>query len=211
MDFMKLEDYIQDTLCDRYHNPHENELCECGRGKKLVRCRYDGCFQYPTSCASCWISAHRYNPFHWALEWNEEKKIWVQRDFSEVSPDCDIQLGHIIDKERCSGTKDSMPFIVTHVNGIHKTRIRFCGCPYSPDKHTQLIQSQLFPATTESPRSAFTFAALKHFNMHNLQSKCGAFDYILSLRRLTDNVITVNVPVSFRISMSDGFTHVHGK
>ena len=58
------------------------------------------------------------------------------------------------------------------------------------------MHSQLFPATTQDPKTAFTFSVLKDFHMHNLQSKCGAFDYMLSLRRLTDNVFTNKVPVS---------------
>jgi hypothetical protein len=86
-------------------------------------------------------------------------------------------------------------FTVVHTNGIHATRIRVCGCLGAPEKVTQLMQSQLFPATTQDPKTAFTFSVLKNFHMHNLQSKCGAFDYMLSLRRLTDNVFTNKVPV----------------
>jgi len=207
---MKIEDQIQDLLLDRYHNPHENSLCNCGKGTRIVRCRYDGCFQSPTTCIDCFVTAHKYNPFHWALLWDVKKRIWVRRGLSDLSADFEIQLGHVFEQEKCSvkcsGTKEAIPFIITHINGVHNTRIRFCGCLFAPEKHTQLIQSELFPATVEEPRSAFTFAVLKQFNMHNLQSKCGAFDYVLSLRRLTDNVFTARVAVSLNNDVRHSLT-----
>ena len=193
---MEIELKLQELILRDYDNPFLNETCACGKGKCLVRCRYDGCFQYQTSCRECFISSHRHNPFHWALEWDTTKNIWVQRDISELSVKYAIQLGHVHTKnhELCSGA-DSIPFTVTHTNGIHTTRLRFCCCPDGEDKVMQLLQAKLFPSTPNEPRSAFTFATLRHFHMHNLQSKCGSFDFILSLRRLTDNIFTFKVPV----------------
>jgi hypothetical protein len=90
-------------------------------------------------------------------------------------------------------------FTVVHTNGVHATRVRICGCSGAADKLSQLMHSQLFPATSQDPKTAFTFSVLKDFHMHNLQSKCGAFDYMLSLRRLTDNVFTTKVPVRIKL------------
>ena len=196
---MDIESILQYHVLRHYGNPHEHEVCTCGKGKRLVQCRYDGCFQYPTSCSDCFISAHRNNPLHWALKWDTEKQFWVQHDISELSATFAIQLGHVFDNEAspCSGSGSSIPFIITHTNGVHSTRLRFCGCLSAEDKVPQLMAAQLFPGTPSEPESAFTFAVLKHFHMHNLQSKCGAFDYMLSIRRLTDNVFTSKVPVSF--------------
>jgi hypothetical protein len=58
------------------------------------------------------------------------------------------------------------------------------------------MDARLFPLTPLDPKSAITFIALREFHMHGLQSKSAAFDYVLSLRRMTDNVLTHNVPVS---------------
>jgi len=202
-EFMAIEDKLQELLLRDYHNPHEHEICLCGKGRRLVKCRYDGCFQYPTSCRTCFISKHRLHPLHWALIWDTGKRIWTQHDYSEVSDnpaiDSAIQLGHQNNDDPCPGTKNSIPFIITHTNGVHATRIRFCGCLDSPDRLEQLMAASLFPATASDCKSAFTHEVLKNFHMHNLQSKCGAFDFIYSLRRLTDNVFTVNVPVSIFI------------
>ena len=196
---MSQEERLQNLIFLKYGNPHAEKICKCGNGLRVIKCRDDGCFQYQTSCRDCFIKKHRDNPFHWALVWDTEKKAWNQNDYSELAVDCSIQLHHT-DDEICTGVKSSNVLRVTHTNGIHTTRVRFCGCEGTPDKLEQLMEAGLFPGTTSEPRSAYTFAVLKEFHMHNLQSKCGAFDYVLSLRRLTDNVFTSKVPVSYLFS-----------
>lgn len=190
---------LQEWLLQRYGNPEEEQECSCGSGYKLVRCRWDGCFQYPTSCENCFIKSHRHNPFHWALVWDKERKIWVRRDYSRLGNGNFIQIGHFGDNSSCSGTSGIIDFVITDTNGVHSSRVRFCHCSGKPNKAEQLIRADLFPATPRDPVSAFTIAVLKHFRMHNLQSKCGAFDFIMSIRRLTNNISTHEVPVSSRL------------
>lgn len=192
--FMKEEDLIQTSILTRYGNPHQTEICACKGGKRLVRCRWDGCFQYPTSCVECFVINHRNNPFHWALVWNTDKQVWEKKDYSVLLPNTFIQLGHIDDGRKCSGSTP-VPFRITHTNGIHMTSINFCGCTSAKSKLEQLILSDLFPSTPSDPRSAFTICLLKHFRMHNLQSKCGAFDFMMSIRRLTNGTFTSKVSV----------------
>lgn len=194
---MEQEGHIQNLIMERYKNPHANETCSCGRGLRLVRCQSDGCFQYPISCEHCFVDNHYYNPFHWALVWNTEKKFWMRRDYSKLLGDTvSIQLGHSGESRRCGGSTP-VQFKIIHTNGVHSTRVNFCGCPSAVEaKVDQLLRSDLFPATTKDPQSAFTFAVLKNFRMHNLQSKCGAFDFVMSLRRLTNNSFTSTVHVS---------------
>lgn len=191
-EFLAIEDRLQLLLLERYDNPHANEKClQCGEGLRVVRCHWDGCFQYPTSCAKCFVKAHRTNPFHWALVWDTSKEIWAKKDFSEVVEGTFIQLGHRGEEEPCPGGKGAIDFKITHTNGIHSTKLQFCACPCSITPEVdQLMRSDLFPATAKDPRSAFTMAVLRHFRMHNLQSKCGAFDYIMSIRRLTNSTFT---------------------
>lgn len=191
---MRAGDHIQSLLMERHDNPDKDELCKCGQGLKRVRCRWDGCHQYPTSCAKCFIEYHRFNPLHWALVWDTTKGIWIKHDYSDLEGKPAIKLGHADDEGYCSGGKPPVDFIITHTNGVHETKVQFCGCPPQKEKVDQLIQSDLFPATITNPRSAFTLAVLRQFRMHNLQSKCGAYDFVMSLRRLTNsNLKTVNV------------------
>src|ERR1700753_3076351 len=203
-----MEDHLQDLLLSRYANPHEHEVCICGGGKRLVQCR--DCFQYQTSCAQCFITSHRNLPLHWAFVWDLTRKHFMKRDYTSLTDDCTIQLGHEDSTKPafCDGSITSHQFTIVHSNGVHTTRIRFCGCAAAGDKVTQLMQSHLFPATPLDPRTAFTFSVLKDFHMHNLQSKCGAFDFMLSLRRLTNNVFTDQVPVSVIHYTLTNFVHL---
>jgi hypothetical protein len=81
-------------------------------------------------------------------------------------------------------------------NGIHSSKVRFCSCRGAVERPLQLVQAGLFPASVTQPQTAFTFAALQHFQMLNLQAKVTAFDYISTLRQITDGVRTHKVPVS---------------
>lgn len=199
-EFLAIEERLQLLLLERYANPLANEVCICGHGFRVVRCHWDGCFQYPTSCEGCFVKAHRTNPLHWALVWDASKEVWIKKDFSEVIKGTFIQLGHVGEDEPCPGGKGPIDFKITHTNGVHSTKVQFCSCPSSITHEVdQLIRSDLFPATAKEPRSAFTLAILRHFRMHNLQSKCGAFDFIMSIRRLTNNTFTHGgVPVSIQ-------------
>lgn len=182
-----------------HDNPVKDEIC-CERGlKRSVKCRYDGCFHSRTTCAWCFIENHKWNPFHWALQWDYDAGIWVKEAYCRLikGEDIRIHVGHGDDGQPCPWSTGGVDILVTHTNGIHDARFSFCDCPPKPaGRVKQLLSSQLFPATPTEPRSAFTFAVLKQFRMHNYQSKCGAFDYIKSLRRFTNNVITKFTPVS---------------
>jgi hypothetical protein len=39
------------------------------------------------------------NPFHWALVWDTATRVWVKKDYSELSENSFIQLGHQHDKK----------------------------------------------------------------------------------------------------------------
>ncbi|KAJ7212369.1 hypothetical protein C8J57DRAFT_1539218 [Mycena rebaudengoi] len=56
------------------------------------------------------------------------------------------------------------------------------------------MQAGYFPATTRNPVTAFSFEILKRFHLASLESKSAAYDYIGTLRRLTDNCQTADVP-----------------
>ena len=185
---------LQDLMMEQYANPFAGEVCGCGRGLRLVKCH--DCFQYPASCRQCFMDTHHRTPFHWALTWDSEKGHARKQDYSAVwSDEASIQLGHVDDKRHCRGAQSNC-FIIVHTNGVHSTKLRFCECLNAPDRITQLMRARLFPATTSKPETAFSFAMLKDFSMHNIQSKCGAFDFMLSLRRLSDNVFPDKISVS---------------
>ncbi|KAE9406332.1 hypothetical protein BT96DRAFT_811095 [Gymnopus androsaceus JB14] len=55
------------------------------------------------------------------------------------------------------------------------------------------MRARLFPASVAEPETAFTFTVMREYDLQSLQGKIAAYDYFLSLRRLTDNVHTDQV------------------
>ncbi|KAJ7887451.1 hypothetical protein B0H13DRAFT_1627427, partial [Mycena leptocephala] len=91
----------------------------------------------------------------------------------------------------CKSPVGERLFTAVAANGVHSTRLAFCGCESpSPNKIKQLMQARLFPATTRDSHSAFTVNILKDFQLHNLESKKAAYDYLAAIRRLSDNAFT---------------------
>lgn len=169
------------------------EPCDCGVEGHIRTCRCDDCFQQPLKCEQCFLLQHTNQPFHWVRQWNGN--FFVRRDISS--------LGHVIvlghhGKPCPSNSTSTQPFdfLVAHTNGIHKTRVIFCACICDSDRMQQLLGTQLFPATTERPTTAFTFSLLREFHVHSLESKSTVYGYIGGLRRLTDNTFTTDIPVS---------------
>jgi hypothetical protein len=100
---------------------------------------------------------------------------------------------------------------VLHTNGFHKIRVVFCGC--SSDQSTllhrnQLLRSQLFPASPEIPKTAFTFQMLDLFCHLSTQGKLTTYDYYYSLLHLTDNTGVKHWNVSFRIKYRDDYLYL---
>ncbi|KAJ7111002.1 hypothetical protein C8R44DRAFT_633535, partial [Mycena epipterygia] len=135
------------------------------------------------ACSRCFINAHLRNPFHWAEVWDQAQGFFVRHDISKL--DHIIQLGH--HGGPCGSPSNDRGFTVIDHNGVHSTRLAFCGCrEQPPDQVKQLMRSRLFPASTRNPRTAFTFTVLKESAMHH-------YDYLGALLRLTDNSFTADV------------------
>jgi hypothetical protein len=123
--------------------------------------------------------------------WNAEQGFFVRKDISVLGHV--LQLGH--NGDACHHPLNEIPFTIVDTNGVHATRLMFCGCGVQDTKIKQLMRARLFPATTREPRTAFTFKTLQEFHIHTLESKKAAYDYLEALRRLTDNAFTTDVPV----------------
>ncbi|KAJ3999555.1 hypothetical protein F5050DRAFT_1709609 [Lentinula boryana] len=144
-------------------------------------------------CHSCWLGAHKHQPLHWAEAWDEMKGYFVHHDISMLMPESlGIPLGH--DGNQCPYATTPLLMTLVDVGGVHATRVTFCGCPDHLSKWHQLFHAGLLPATVKDPQSAFTLNLLRQWDLFNLQSKITVYQFMLSLRQLTDNVFTGNVP-----------------
>jgi len=150
-------------------------------------------------CAYCFIDSHAARPCHWAKVWQEEGGYFSRRDISALPIDVQyaIPLGH--GGGRCptpEGYKENhINFRIIDHNGVHETRIHYCICHGDPNRVQQLLQFGLFPATLTMPKIAFTLTVVHQFHIHHLESKQSTYDYIGSLRRLTDNIFASEVKV----------------
>jgi hypothetical protein len=103
----------------------------------------------------------------------------------------------------CLAPSNPLMFTIVHGNGVHATKLAFCGCKELPiDKARQLMRSRLFPATAKDPSTVFTFSVLKEFSFHNLESKKAAYDYLGALLRLTDNGLLLMFRCDYIINLS---------
>ncbi|KAF7331346.1 CxC2 domain-containing protein [Mycena kentingensis (nom. inval.)] len=101
----------------------------------------------------------------------------------------DIMVRHV---RRQSGER---MFTLVDSNGVHSTRLVYCGCrEQPPNKVRQLLRAGFFPASTREPITAFTLHVLREFQLHNFEAKKAAYDYVKALRRLSDDTFAADVP-----------------
>lgn len=190
--FMAILKDIQDAIIESQHVPGVNTICDCGSGlPRLFRCTE--CADFGVSCKECVLASHSKNPFH-----------VIERHTGNFFERCGLaSIGmrtHLLhnggqcpySKEEYSGVEIN----VIHTTGMQRAQVCFCFCPGHPSKAMQLIKSSLFPATTEEPRTAFTFAILKDFHLHTRTSKKASYDYLRAIRRKSDMTLVQDISVS---------------
>ncbi|KAJ7116742.1 hypothetical protein C8R46DRAFT_1170407 [Mycena filopes] len=189
-DFEESFDELGMLLFECEADPDVNYLCDCGSGEmRTTKCLK--CTDYAAACPKCFVKSHLCNPFHWAEVWDPSVGCFVRHDISKLDSHV-IQLGH--NGKPCKNSVGECLFTVVDGNGVHSTRLAFCGChELPPNKKRQLMRAGLFPATAKDPHTAFTVEMLKEFSLHNLESKKAAYDYLGAIRRLTDNSFTADV------------------
>lgn len=67
----------------------------------------------------------------------------------------------------------------------------------------QLLRAMLFPASWQTPKTAFTFEVLESLESLSSYGRLSAYDYYHSLRRLSDAQGTENWPVRLLIAFID--------
>ncbi|RDX46393.1 hypothetical protein OH76DRAFT_1356133 [Lentinus brumalis] len=96
---------------------------------------------------------------------------------------------------------------IVHDHGIHEYQVRFCLCPQETTllkipEPLQLIHAGLWPGSWSLPSSAYTISVLRDHHLLSLQSQISAFDYVGYLERLTDNVVSDDIPDRYREFMT---------
>ncbi|KAI0248980.1 hypothetical protein BJV78DRAFT_1231294 [Lactifluus subvellereus] len=151
-------DEIQDSSLAVEYDDTVGSACSCGVVSQMWTCRCLDCFQSPITCEQCFVQRHQTQPCHWVEQWNGTS--FIRCDISALGHA--ITLGHR--GELCHNISKKTPpldFLIIHTNGIHRTKLLFCGCVGCGNRMQQLLKAQLFPATTEQPTTAFIFGDLQ--------------------------------------------------
>ncbi|KAJ6543337.1 hypothetical protein B0H10DRAFT_1843607, partial [Mycena sp. CBHHK59/15] len=116
--------------------------CPCGRKGMVASTQCYDCTGYKLSCRVCFVEAHLRNPFHWAEVWDTAQGFFIRHDISKL--DHVIHLGH--NGDPCPNPNGEHLFTVVDDNGIHSTRLAFCGCrELPPNTIKQLMQEHCIP------------------------------------------------------------------
>lgn len=175
----------------------------------IYRCQE--CFVPDLVCASCCVQRHRTHPFHrievrlgpkqllvfiaaylFLQKWDLTDTVF--RSVTLRSLGAFIQLNH-------SGTHCDNPkichqsMLVLHVNGIHDTAIKFCGCTRAIPQHIQLLRRQIYPALQLTIQTCVTFELLHLLHTLALTTKSNTYDFYRALEKMTSNT-GLNAPKS---------------
>ncbi|KAJ7666845.1 hypothetical protein DFH06DRAFT_1086018 [Mycena polygramma] len=196
-EFRAEQDVFLQTLLSLYYHKQLGGLCVCGKRKRKVACA--DCLQADLLCRECWLEKHRTMPTHWAHIWNAKDQFFEKYDFSRVTPNSVISLGH--HGARCIDGVAGRSFTLVEQNGIHATAISFCGCRLRkggtspvPD-FEQLLQAGIFPGSVKSPKTGYTLGLLEYYRQERNQGKGSAYNFVLVLQRLADPFFASSVPV----------------
>ncbi|KIJ90500.1 hypothetical protein K443DRAFT_116509 [Laccaria amethystina LaAM-08-1] len=156
---------------------------DCGQEDGIFKCRdcSGGCL---LRCQGCVVKAHQHLPLHRIERWTGE--FFSKESLKALG--LRVQLGHGGRPCPCP-SPGPLGFMVFDTSGVHSVNINYCECPNDslPDRRTQLLRQEWFPATFTRPNTVFTFDCLDTFHELSLQGKGNLYDFYHSLLRKTDN------------------------
>ncbi|KAF7331350.1 CxC2 domain-containing protein [Mycena kentingensis (nom. inval.)] len=178
---------IGDLLLEHNAHPQPNAPCSCGRAY-LANTMCRECTDYAPACSLCFVERHHCNPLHWAEVWDAQRSFFVRHDMSTLDIVLDparkpnvtgaaIQLGH-------HGAACPTP--------VGERMFTLSSTPMASIR--RLLRAGFFPASTREPITAFTLRVLREFQLHTLEAKKAAYDYVKALRRLSDDTFAADVP-----------------
>lgn len=174
---------------------------EEGHKATLYNCQ--DCILLEPMCRVCILSAHRYRPLDHIRQWSHDEGCWVKVPLKTLGHK--MYLGHGAKTCPRIPTREDgnpilhyrvRPMVIIHEHGIVDADVVFCECEPRRSAAAQLITSGLWPATWDYPKTATTLSALEVLDALTLEADVTIHDYGKYLKRMTDGVMTDEVPVS---------------
>jgi hypothetical protein len=181
-----------------HHAPRSREFkCNtvgCTRSGSFYMC--EDCIGSSWYCQNCTVSKHTENPLHRLKRWDDVQNC--------MEPARLVELGLVVslihkDGTPCPSRSDLRNLSVLHSNGLHEIQYYQCFCRrqegIAAARPEQLVANRMYGATEKLPKTAFTFEALKTFDVLNLEGALNIKQYLDGLRRLTPEKYTMRKEV----------------
>ncbi|KAJ8474293.1 hypothetical protein ONZ45_g16002 [Pleurotus djamor] len=168
-------------------SPSGEDCAHCDSSKvELFRCV--DCLGGEMLCSGCCLQRHSRNPFHRIQRWSADG-IFTKTSLKELG--LIIKLGH--GGKNCPRREKIVPIfsnvqkqlVIVHTTGVHLCTVEWCACLSAEGHYEQLMKSRLFPATIESPSTAFTFELLEELHLQRVECKSSSSAFYSLLRRRT--------------------------
>lgn len=200
--------------------PPASPMCaNCSSHAATIRCT-DCCLR-PLLCTECCLKTHILSPFHKIDVWDDSEGCYRASSLTEHGFVLSICRHHgpcSHTESSASGIADGRPGVgrpgvrfrnssftpdekleklwVVASTGIFSMLVRWCHCVGCPPRHVQLLKCGLFPSSSKSPRTAFTWEVLDKFWLDSLECHTAARSFYSKLRHLTNPCFPHEVQVS---------------
>ncbi|KAJ8489758.1 hypothetical protein ONZ45_g13445 [Pleurotus djamor] len=163
------------------------DCAHCDSSKvELFRCV--DCLGGEMLCSGCCLQRHSRNPFHRIQRWSADG-VFTKTSLKELG--LIVKLGH--GGKNCPRREKVVPIfsnvqkqlVIVHTTGVHLCTVEWCACLSAEGHYEQLMKSRLFPATIESPSTAFTFELLEELHLQRVECKSSSSAFYSLLRRRT--------------------------
>ncbi|EUC58207.1 hypothetical protein RSOL_238670 [Rhizoctonia solani AG-3 Rhs1AP] len=171
----------------RYESPLAAHcLCDLPVGDRY---RCDDCTTDFHFCSECINTSHRTTPTHRISRWTGQ--TWSKTSLKTAGLVFELG-GHPACK-----SKQTVDLSIGDVTGYHDVRISHCRC-HGVDLCAMLLRANLMPCSDFEPRSAFTFRALRIFDVLAADAKLSASRFHTVIQRQTNNVLPHAQPSRLR-------------
>src|SRR5215470_17621661 len=161
--------------------------------------RCTDCFGGSHLCLKCCLEDHSRLPFHQIQKWNGRYFApTTLQDLGYI-----LHLGHgglrcpsSGEAENSSRGDSTSTLTVMDIGCIHTHVVSWCKCSGAGTKPIQLLRMGLYPGSTHSPRTAFTFRLLDYYHMDSTECNVTSQSFCMKLKRLTNRYHPDEVPVS---------------
>jgi len=147
----------------------------------------------------CCLEDHFHHHFHQIEKWAGRYFVLTTlKDLGYI-----LHLGHeglqcpsSEEQENLQRGDSTSMLTVMDIGCIHIHTIHWCKCPDAATKPIQLLKMGLYPGSSHSPLTAFTFCLLDYYYMDSTECNTTSQSFCTKLRRLINKYFPHQVPVS---------------